>query len=284
MAQPSFQGLRVLAFESRRASEVETLITTFGGNAVVAPALREVPLESNSEAAAFADNLVHGRFDLVVLLTGVGTRALLNVVSSKALTAEFIQALGRVKIAVRGPKPLAVLRELGIQPWATAAEPNTWKELLAAIDENAGPSLAGWRIAVQEYGVSNADLLEELRSRGAAVTAVPVYQWALPENLAPLQNAVSTLARGDVDVAMFTTGVQVTHLFKVAGDTGAGERVRDGLARAMVASIGPSTSDELRRHGVTPDLEPSHPKMGFLVREAAERAADVLRTKRGRTS
>jgi uroporphyrinogen-III synthase len=48
----------------------------------------------------------------------------------------------------------------------------------------------------------------------------------------------------------------------------------------VIASIGPTTSEELQRHGIEADLEPSHPKMGFLVREAAEQSAELLRRKR----
>jgi uroporphyrinogen-III synthase len=40
----------------------------------------------------------------------------------------------------------------------------------------------------------------------------------------------------------------------------------------MVGSIGPATTEALEEFGVRPQFEPSHPKMGFLVREAAERA------------
>ena len=56
--------------------------------------------------------------------------------------------------------------------------------------------------------------------------------------------------------------------------------VRDVLRRMVIASIGPTTTQELRQLGIEVDLEPSHPKMGFLVREAAEQATELLRRKR----
>ena len=133
---------------------------------------------------------------------------------------------------------------------------------------------------MQEYGVANPELIEALGDRGATVTRVPVYRWALPEDVEPLKNAVRAIARGEVDVIMFTTGVQVVHLWQIVSEMQIEADVRRELARTMVASIGPSTSEELRRHGLSADLEPSHPKIGFLVREAAERSADVLRAKR----
>jgi len=71
------------------------------------------------------------------------------------------------------------------------------------------------------------------------------------------------------------------HLLKVADSIGVGDGVRAGLKSCVVASIGPTTSEEMREQGIEPDLEPAHPKMGFLVREAAERAGEILRMKRG---
>jgi uroporphyrinogen-III synthase len=280
-ATPSFHGLRVLSLESRRAAEIASLISTFGGQPLVAPALREVPLESNLEALDFADALIRGEIDVVVFLTGVGARALVAVVEPRYSREAFAAALARTKVVVRGPKPLAAVRELQVPVWVTVPEPNTWRELLAAIDARAEERpLAGARIAVQEYGVSNTELIEALGERGATVTRVPVYRWALPEDLEPLKNAVRAIARGEVDVMMFTTGVQVVHLWQIVVEMQIEADVRRELARTMVASIGPSTSEELRRHGLTADLEPSHPKIGLLVREAAEQSAAVLRAKR----
>jgi uroporphyrinogen-III synthase len=279
-----FAGLRVLALESRRAPELAKLIATYGGEPVVAPAMREVPLESNKEALAFAAALFAGEFDMVIFLTGVGTRALLSVVETAYKREEYIAALQRVSVVARGPKPVAALRELDITPAITAPEPNTWRELLRALDEAASSQeqlrLRGARVAVQEYGVSNPELLTGLRERGAAVTRVPIYQWALPEDLAPLRAAVNKLAAGEIDVVLFTTSVQVTHLFQIAAEMKLEEPVRLGLLRAIVASIGPTTSEELQRRGIRADLEPSHPKMGFLVKEAAEQSAELVRQKR----
>jgi uroporphyrinogen-III synthase len=263
-----FAGLRVLALESRRGAELAKLISNYGGESVVAPAMREVPLDSNTEALSFAEALLAGKFDVVIFLTGVGTRAVLSVAETKYSRDDFISALRRTKVT----------------PALTVPEPNTWRELLQSLDEaaNARPDfrLHGARIALQEYGVSNPELIAELTGRGAIVTRVPVYQWVLPEDMAPLQSAIRELASGKIDAVLFTTGIQAAHLFQVAAEMKLEDAVRQGLRRAIVASIGPTTSEELQRHGVRPDLEPSHPKMGFLVKEAAEQAAALLVRKR----
>jgi uroporphyrinogen-III synthase len=279
-----FAGLRVLALESRRAAELSKLISTYGGLPILAPAMKEVPLESNSEALEFAAKLFAGEFDLVIFLTGVGTRALLGVIETTYKRDDYIAALQGLKVVARGPKPVAALREIGVAPALSVPEPNTWRELLRALDDAAqspvGIQLSGARVAVQEYGVSNPELLNGLGERGARVSRVPVYQWALPDDLAPLREAIRFLAEGKIDVVLFTTSVQATHFFQVAAQLNLEEELRTGLNRAMVASIGPTTSEELSRLRIRVDLEPSHPKMGFLVKEAAERAAEFVH-KRG---
>ena len=284
MAAENFAGLRVLALESRRGEELARLIETYGGRPVVAPAMREVPLESNQEALEFVRALLRDEFDMVIFLTGVGTRALAGVAETLGPREEYAAALRRVRVVARGPKPVAALRELGVTPNVSAPEPNTWRELLHALDaEAASQPTRGLRIAVQEYGVASEELLTGLQERGARVTRVPVYRWALPVDVAPLRAAVRALAREEIDVVLFTTSIQVSHLLQIASEMSQEEPLRTGLRRCAIASIGPTTSEELRSHGLEADLEPSHPKMGFLVKEVAARSAEILRRKRGQS-
>ena len=237
--------------------------------------MREVPLTENAAALGFAQELIAGSIDIVVFLTGVGARALYKIISERLPPERFIEALRRVKVAARGPKPQAVLREWNVQVTLTAPEPCTWRELLRALDEIPG-GLHAQRVAVQEYGAPNPDFLDALKERGAVVQAVTVYQWALPEDTSPLREAVSALTNGRVLVALFTTGIQVAHLFQIAEEMGRQQELRAAFRGVLVGSIGPSTSETLRHFGIHVDLEPSHPKMGFLVKETAERSAGLV--------
>ena len=169
---------------------------------------------------------------------------------------------------------MAVLREWEVPVAIAVPEPNTWREIVAATDGRPER-----RIAVQEYGRPSAELVEALRDRGAEVTSVPVYQWDLPEDLAPLREAVKKLCDGHFDVVLFTTSVQVTHLLRIASEMELEDRLRAALARLVVASVGPTTSETLADFGIAPDFEPSHPKMGFLVNETANHALEILKSK-----
>lgn len=263
-------GLRVVAFEARRAEELGTMLARHGARVVRAPALRETPLEPAPEARALAERLAAGEVDLVVLLTGVGTRAL------AAAAPDLPALLAHTSIVARGPKPLAALRELGVAGAHPVADPFTWRQVLDAVDALA--LRPGARVAVQEYGVPPEALLAGLEARGLQVQRVPVYRWALPADPAPLRAGAARVARGEADVAVFTNAAQVVHLFAVAEDPAA---LRTALARAVVASVGPTTSEALEAHGVRPDLEAAPPKMGPLVALIAARARAALAAKRG---
>ncbi len=275
-----FRGLRVLALESRRAREMGLLIANNGGQPVVAPTTREVPAEDNGDALKFVSALRDGRLDLVIFLTGVGTRALAQAAEGICSREEFVAALSGTAVIARGPKPVAALRELGVPIAAVVPEPNTWRELLHLLDEKSDLfPLRGRSVAVQEYGVPSPELLAGLAERGAQVLAVRIYDWGLPEDTAPLRQAVDAVARGEIDVLLVTSAVQIRHLLQIAEEMNLREDVISRLSRVVVGSIGPIASVELRHQGIAVDLEPSHPKMGFLVKEMAERCFALMQNK-----
>ncbi|HKV55222.1 MAG TPA: uroporphyrinogen decarboxylase [Candidatus Binataceae bacterium] len=275
----TFDGLRVIAFESRMAAETAAIIDRFGGRPTVAPAMREVPLEDNHAALEFGARLIAGRIDVMIFLTGVGARELFRVLETRYSRERLLTALAGTMTVARGPKPVATLREFGLDPTLTIPEPNTWREILAATSQRT--PLDGKCVGVQEYGISNRELIAGLEARGAEVVAVPVYRWTLPEDRAPLCAAAAAIAAGDADVVLFTSSAQVTNVMQVADAAGIGEQFRAGLSAIVVASIGPVCSAALRAHGATPDFEPDHPKLGHLIKEAAARSAAILSRKRG---
>ncbi|HYD46940.1 MAG TPA: uroporphyrinogen-III synthase [Terriglobales bacterium] len=258
----------MLVFESRRAAEIAELIRRHGGEPISAPALREVALPENRAVGDYLEALERGEIDIVLLLTGVGLRTLIEVAAATRSRQQIAASLAAVALVARGPKPVAALRELGLAPRLTVREPNTWREILVALD--AELPVRGRTVAVQEYGASNVELLEGLRQRGAAVRAVPIYRYALPEDLGPLQRAVELLMSSAVDFAVFTSATQVHHLFQVAGERG--DAVRRGCERVRIASIGPLCSEALRSYGLPIAIEPQQSKLGPLIRACAAAA------------
>ncbi|OQW34925.1 MAG: hypothetical protein A4E19_17115 [Nitrospira sp. SG-bin1] len=274
----AFNGITVAALESRMATEITRLIERYGGRPLVAPVLREIPLEDNQAAHEFGSRLMAGRIDLLVLLTGIGATILFDLLKARYAWSSILTALQQTTIVARGPKPVAALKAVGLQPTITVPEPNTWVDLIAVLDEHR--PVNGLRVAVQEYGVSNLDLSQALEQRGAEVFSVPIYKWALPENLGPIRHALDEIIAGRVNMILITNAAQVDHVMKLLEQDGRVEPFRAALKTMVVASIGPTASERLRHHGWPIDLEPSHPKMGILVKEASERASSILNRKR----
>ena len=254
------------------------LIRRYGGDPIVAPSMREVALSENHAALELLPRIEAGDFDLLILMTGVGTKTLNEILLTQYAQERIVAALGKVQLVARGPKPIAALRDLGLQAAVTVPEPNTWREILSTLD--ADVNVQGKRIAIQEYGIANPELTAALQSRGAVVTLIPIYRWALPEDLAPLRTAIKKILGGEADVVLFTNGAQVDHLFQIAESDNAIERLRAAIKKLVIGSVGPVCTDVLRQFGLQPDIEPVHPKMGSLIAEVAARAKVVLAAKK----
>jgi uroporphyrinogen decarboxylase len=273
-----FNGLTVAAFESRMAHEMENLITRHGGKALVAPSMREVPLSENKKALQFFETLQQGQIDIIVFMTGVGTRVLFEVLEANFAPSRIQKSFKHAVLVARGPKSVKALTEKNLRSSIVVPEPNTWREVLEAM--TSFKPLKGQRIAVQEYGVSNDEFLQALLEQGAAeVMSVPVYRWALPEDPRPLQALLERIIDGDIQVALFTSAQQIRNVFEVAQRMGKSADLNEAFQRVAIGSIGAMCSEALAEFGLKPDLEPEHPKMGFLVKEVAERSFELCQKK-----
>jgi len=275
--------LKVCSFETRSAEAMRALIERHGGQATVVPTVRESPATDAADVAAFGRELMSGRFDVVLFLTGVGAQLLLEQLAGRYSRGELAAALNRCTVAVRGPKPAAVLRHWHVSVGVRAQPPHTWHELVDALHRSAG--LGGKRVAVQEYGRVNHALHEALRQHGVAdVRSVVLYRWSLPEDLEPLRSAVRATIDGQFDVLAFTTAVQLDHVLAVAEQMGLRREWLAAAARCVIASIGPSTSEAIRDAGLPVDIEPQHSKLGHLVNAIFDQARCLIATCRARSN
>jgi len=273
-----FNGITVAAFESRMATEISRLIERNGGQPLVVPVLREIPLEDNSVVQEFGARLMAGRVDLLILMTGVGTTTLFDLLKIRYPWPTIVAALKETTIIARGPKPVAALKVAGLRATLTVPEPNTWHDIMTTLDKHR--PVKGLRVTVQEYGVSNPDLVQALEQRGAEVFPVSIYKWALPEDLGPMRHVLNEIMAGRVHVMLITNAAQVDHVMQVLEQDGKVELFRAAFTKLVVASIGPTASERLRHYDWSVDFEPSHPKMGILVKEASEQASQFIKSKR----
>ena len=273
-----FDGLNVAAFESRHAAEMARLVQKSRGVPYVSASMREVPVDDNRIAVDFAHRLITGEVGIVIFLTGVGFRQLLGIVERHVQRTQYLDALSDITTIARGPKPVAAMKEVGLKPSLRVPEPNTWRELLTAVDQSV--PVANQTVGLQEYGKTNPSLIAGLEARGAHVLNVPVYRWELPEDVEPLQSNVVALATGRRDVVLFTSAHQVTTVLQVARQLKLVDQLRQQLQRIVVASVGPTTSETLREADLPVDIEPEHPKMGSLILAAAGQSQSILSRKR----
>lgn len=278
---PNFGGARIVVFESRMADVMAEGIRRHGGEVLSAPSLQEIPLEKNPEISAFAEKLFHGEIDFMIFLTGVGARILIQNLARQFSLEKVSEAIAKTTVVARGPKPVVVLKEFRISVTITVPEPNTWQEILEALDlSERGTALRGSTVAVQEYGESNSSFLQALKKRGASVVQVPVYRWALPDNRQPLLHSIREIIAGRVEMVLFTNAVQVRHLIRAASEGGLEAALRQALRKVVTVSLGPHSTEAIEEAGLRVDFESSRPKMGLLISECAERAEVLIREKR----
>ena len=269
-----FNNAQVLSFAARRSAEMARLISNFGGRPLLAPVLRETPLENIPELDAVIELLQNGRAAWLILLSGSGTKVLLERLEHQMGREELQKVLLRTRLLARGPKPAHVLRQWGWNDFETVPEPNTWHELITVLDE-AALEMQDATAIVQEFGAPHPELIAALQTRGAKVLSVPVYRWSLPDDLEPVQSAIGALLAGEIEVTLWTSAAQIRNVFTVASSMQCEEELRSALTQTLIGSIGPTTSAALRECGLAPTLEPQHPKMGHLIKASAAHYAAI---------
>lgn len=273
-----FKGRTILSFESRRAEQMENMIKRFNGRPIVAPTLKEVPLTEHPHISQFVEDLLANKINGIIFTTGVGTQQLFKVISEKYSLQNIIQEISLLYVVARGPKPVKVLREHKVDIDVIVPEPNTWQEILVCFDENKdGFDLSNKRVAIQEYGVANIELIDGLKVRGAQVQQVFVYRWELPDDIDPIKRAIDAVILNKVDMVLLTSAVQIRHVLKVAEFDQREEDFRSALNKIVLCSVGPVCSKTLTELGFRVDFMPSHPKQGHLVKESAENADELCK-------
>ncbi len=261
-------GTKAICFESRLSDSAALMLEKYGTDVISAPSMQEVPLEEHGEVFEFGDLLFGGDVDVLVCMTGVGTRMMIDTLRTRHEMDKILMALTGLTIVVRGPKPVTVLKELGVSYHVNAPEPNTWEELLEAMNNHPKTrDLAGKTVAVQEYGETNEPLMDSLRERGAEVVQVPVYRWALPDDTEPLKKGLRAVLDGEVEISVFTSKTQIHHVMEMAAADNVVEKFREALNKTFVASVGPVCTKGLESQGIHVDFEPTRPKLGVFIKE-----------------
>ena len=256
-------GRTIGVLEARMADTVSALFEREGATVQRAPAVHEHAIEAESEVRDWVCQLRSGAYDIVTFLTGAGAGRLLGEVEKQGLLDDVREALLRTTVVARGPKPASMLNRHGVTVSVTVPEPWTTRECIETLRRI---SLAGTRVALVHYGERNVPLAEAIVTAGASLDELCVYEWRLPDDVAPLEQLITDVVGGSIDAVVFTSQVQVRHLLGISSRSGRTPDLVHALnTRTVTASIGPTCSAALVERGIAPRLEPTRPKLGPLV-------------------
>jgi uroporphyrinogen-III synthase len=260
---PDLQGKVVAFLEGRRGTELADLIARHNGVPFAAPCLREVHRPDAPELRQSVAQVCDTNLDVAIFLTGVGATTVFEAARRMGREADLRRRLADAVVVVRGPKPTAALRKLGMRIDLTAPLPNTSVEVLTVLEPL---DLRGQTVAVQLYGAPNPRLTQALRARGADVLELAPYVWDRPVDPAPILGLLAALDNRQVDALLITSQAQVENLFAVARDHSRTPRLSD----VAVGVQGPVAEAALERHGLHAAFRPAHGHMGALVLAATE--------------
>jgi len=266
MPQPLDQ-VTIGILEHRFTKEFTTLLQRFGATVYACPMLEERPVENREELEQFVRHVAAGNFDLMIFLTGVGARFLVSAAETAGLKNEFLQALDKMLIVVRGPKPVVALRQFGVRVDVVPENPTTE----GVIEALRTRDLGGCRIGVQLYGTPNPLLVSALETKGARVTPVQVYAYGAAADSSAVEALIRKILNGEIQAMAFTSAPQVGMLFDFAQKLGHSDALANTLrSNVVIASIGEVTSRALGEHGLVPKIVPNQSKMGVLAQAVAD--------------
>ena len=248
-------GYRILILETREEAQFSRLLAEQGADVLRCPMLAIHDAPDPAPVETWIRRFIERPFDDMVLLTGEGLRRLMTVARRIGVDQDFVAALGKARKFARGPKPGRALREIGLEPQATTEKPTSEgvAEMLSRLDLNSH------RVALQLYpDKDHSALIGAIKAQGAEVDTVLPYVYDAKAADANIITAIDEMAAGRIDAIALTSSGQPRRLFDVAQAHGCEARLREGLKRTPIASVGPVVSDELRAHGLSPDIVPAN--------------------------
>ncbi|MGZ5874837.1 MAG: uroporphyrinogen-III synthase [Bradyrhizobium sp.] len=248
-------GYRILILETREEAQFSRLLAEQGADVVQCPmfAIHDVPDPAAVEA--WIRRFIDTPFDDLVLMTGEGLRRLMKVARRISVAQDFIAALDKARKFARGPKPGRALREIGLEPQMTTEKPTSEgiAEMLARVD------LRRHRVGLQLYpDKDHSVLIGAIAAQGAEVEPVTPYVYDAQAADANIVTAIEEMASARIDAIALTNLGQIRRLIEVARAHGFEARLREGLVKTPIASVGPAVSDELKSHGLRADIYPAN--------------------------
>lgn len=249
--------------EGRQLEELAQMLEKEGARPLRCPLLSILDAPDDTPILAWLDRLEAGAFDWLILLTGEGLRRLLSCAERHGRKEAVIAALTKTRTLTRGPKPARALKEIGLTPTLSAQTPTTDGVIASLRSLN----LQGVTVGVQLYNESNPPLEQFLRDAGATPVTVQPYIYAPAADTERVGQLLQAMAAGQIDAIVFTSSPQIDRLFEVAEERQALELLRAGLAKTVVAAVGPIVQENLAKRGVAVQV---CPEQGFVMKNLVQ--------------
>jgi uroporphyrinogen-III synthase len=247
-------GYRILILETREEAQFSRLLTEQGADVLQCPMFSIEDAPDPAPIEAWIARAIDNPFDDLVLTTGEGLRRLMKVVRRIGVENDFIATIGKMRKFARGPKPGRALREIGLEPQQTTEKPTSEgiADMLSRID------LRGHRLGLQLYpDRDHGALIDAIAAQGAEVDSVLPYVYDAKAADTNIVTAIEEMAAGRIDAIALTSSGQARRLFDVAKAHRCEARLREGLSKTPIASVGPVVSDELASHGLRAAISPA---------------------------
>ncbi|MBR0779060.1 uroporphyrinogen-III synthase [Bradyrhizobium diazoefficiens] len=270
-------GYRILILETREEAQFSKLLAEQGADVVQCPMFTIHDAPDPAPVEAWIRRAIEKPLDDLVLMTGEGLRRIMKLAAARGLDGALVAALAKSRKFTRGPKPGKALRENGLEPQQTTEKPTTEGviEMLGKLD------LRGRRLGLQLYpDKDHSALTGALAAQGAEVDSVLPYTYDSKAADANIIAAIDDMAAGRIDSIALTNLGQVRRLIEAAKTHGSEAKLRAGLERTLIASVGPAVSGELAAHGLRTDVSP--PDDAYFMRPLISAMAAALTERKPR--
>jgi uroporphyrinogen III methyltransferase/synthase len=245
----SLRGQRIVVTRApHQAEQLAAPLRELGAEVILLPVIAIAPPSDPRPLQHAAEQI--DDYDWIVFTSANAVAALAARISEKS-------APPRARIAVIGTATRGAVEEIG---WTADAMPSQFvAETL--VDAMAAESLAGKRVLLPCAAVTREVIPRALSARGADVHVVEAYRNAPPQGVAEIARLVFS-TQPLPDWVTVTSSSAVENLVKFVGV--------DAMKELPIASIGPITSESVRKHGLSVAAEPAEHTIAGLIAAMAQ--------------
>ncbi|HLG21932.1 MAG TPA: uroporphyrinogen-III C-methyltransferase [Candidatus Manganitrophaceae bacterium] len=259
-SRPLF-GKKILVTRSReQASEFMEILLSYGAEAISFPTLQIAPPPSWDEVDAAIGRIE--KYDTLVFTSVNGVRFFRERL--KALQKD-LRSLKGISLCAIGPRTAREIEAWGLQ---VDMIPEEFKAE-GALHELEKRGIAGKRFLIPRAKEAREILPEEIRKKGGEVDVVCAYQAVRPA--ADPKEMEALFHDGRLDMATFASSSTLQNFAEIVGP----EQLKQRLAGAAVACIGPITAETARGLGLQVDVIPKE----YTLPALAEAIVDYFKKK-----